>query len=134
MAPPIEHLVGQRSYARFLSPVILVVSVVSLALGDGFIIVIPIVGSLLLGVLTPWRVAVRDDGLELRFPMRRRVVLSKAETTVWIMRGRRVISFLGDRPRPGRYYPLPVSPARCDIEAVLREHGFRVITELPNLS
>ncbi|MFN8037235.1 MAG: hypothetical protein U0V73_15025 [Acidimicrobiia bacterium] len=87
--------------------------------------------ALVLGLLAPWKVSVRSDELVLSFAFRRPVVLSKADATVWVMRGRRAIAFVGERPRAGRYFQLPVSPARSNFVGVLETNGFRVITDLP---
>jgi hypothetical protein len=126
-----ELFVSRRVYSLVLAPVMLALSVWAMINGGGLIFLIAIAGSLMLGLLAPWRVAVRDEGLVLSFPMRRSVVLPKADATVWIMRGRRAIAFLGERPRAGRYYQLPVSPARTKFVEVLESNGFRVIRELP---
>lgn len=132
MTAPVEHFSGARVYALILSPVILVISAVSIVTGGDFILVIPLVGALMLGLLTPWRFAVRDDGLELRFPLRRRIVMAKADVTVWVMRPRRAIAFLGERPRIGRYFPLPVPRSDGRFEDVLSAQGYHVIHEPPS--
>lgn len=132
MTAAVEHFSGARVYALILSPLILVISAVSMATSGDLVLLIPIVGSLMLGLLTPWRFAVRDDGLELRFPLRPRIVMPKAELTVWVMRPRRAIAFLGERPRMGRYFPLPVPRSNGRFEDVLASQGYRVIHEPPS--
>jgi len=130
MADTNEIFVAQRIFSRLLAPAVLVLSFWAIANGGGFLYLVMTAGALMLGILAPWRVAIRADGLALSFPLRRGIVLPKADATVWVMRGRRAIAFLGERPRAGRYYQLPVSPQRTNFVDVLSANGFRVITEL----